>query len=131
MARKNRDLSNVFDSLQSKESKNVVNGNNINEKVSLKEKEDVKNDSNNNITNIYDESVPVEKDVTPSDLPLDNYDVDNEKDSNDFSEFKKDILSKYNEKRKKKTMEETHIRTTFLLERSLSKRQIGRASCRE
>ena len=122
MARKNRDLSNVFDSLQSKESKNVVNGNNINEKVSLKEKEDVKNDSNNNITNIYDESVPVEKDVTPSDLPLDNYDVDNEKDSNDFSEFKKDILSKYNEKRKKKTMEETHIRTTFLLERSLSKR---------
>src|SRR5699024_6243465 len=84
--------------------------------------EDVKNDSNNNITNIYDESVPVEKDVTPSDLRFDKYDVDNEKDSNDFSEFKKDILSKYNEKRKKKTMEETHIRTTFLLERSLSKR---------
>jgi|SRR5699024_1000817 len=123
MARKNRDLSNVFDSLQSKESKKVVNGNDSDDNVSLMETEDIQEESDSKqVINVYDDSVSEES--TPlSDVPYDpSYNEDTEKDSNDFSEFKKDILSKYDEKRKKKTMEETHIRTTFLLERSLSKR---------
>src|SRR5699024_2092542 len=123
MARKNRDLSNVFDSLQSKESKKVVNGNDSDDNVSLMETEDIQEESDSNqVINVDDDSASEES--TPlSDVPYDpTYHEYNEKDCNDFYECKKEIRGKDDEKRKKKTMEETHIRTTYLLERSLPKR---------
>lgn len=119
MARKNKDLSNVFDSLQPKQEDKID--------------EDIKNENHNNsieknLDSISEDSLSNpsqldEDDVVEDFIPDDSYqEYDDETSSNDFSDFKKDILVKYNEKRKKKTMEETHIRTTFLLERSLAKR---------
>lgn len=119
MARKNKDLSNVFDSLQPKQEDKID--------------EDIKNENHKNsieknLDSISEDSLSNpsqldEDDVVEDFIPDDSYqEYDDETSSNDFSDFKKDILVKYNEKRKKKTMEETHIRTTFLLERSLAKR---------
>jgi len=94
MARKENDLSNVFSALQS--------DSDFQEHISQLNPED-------------DESTPKED----SDL---NENIETDDQYNDFDNFKKDILHKYDKKRKRKTMEETHTRTTFLLENSLANR---------
>jgi len=100
MARKNKDFTNVFDSL---------NVEHTDENKESEEKEKVGKAASN------EESSLQQKDITQEDPDIDT-------ESNNFNDFKSSILSKYEEKRKKKTVEETHIRTTFLLHKDLAKR---------
>jgi len=100
MARKNRDFSDVFNSL------NV-------------ERNEDDNETNENM-NVDDVDSDTDQTSTQNDVTLNPSSSDNE--TNNFTDFKTSILTKYEEKRKKKTVEETHIRTTFLLRKDLAKR---------
>src|SRR5699024_639805 len=100
MARKNRDFSDVFNSL------NV-------------ERNEDDNETNENM-NVDDVDSDTDQTSTQNDVTLNPSSSDNE--TNNFTDFKTSILTKYEEKRKKKTVEESHIRTTFLLRKDLAKR---------
>lgn len=100
MARKNRDFSDVFNSL------NV-------------ERNEDDNETNENM-NVDDVDSDTDQTSTQNDVTLNPSSSDNE--TNNFTDFKTSILTKYEEKKKKKTVEETHIRTTFLLRKDLAKR---------
>ncbi|RDU34707.1 hypothetical protein DRW41_22035 [Neobacillus piezotolerans] len=105
MARK-RNLSDAFS--QFEEETNDTKQNKENEHEN-KNDHPLKQSENKDVTNKLNNE-HVTKDVTLNESSL------------SVSQVKQDLLSMYEEKTKKETMEDTHVRTTFLFRKDLSKR---------
>lgn len=121
MAWKNRNLSNAFERFSNNKPKHVTVPK---QQLHETEVENVTSNSNNegvseNVIQLSN-TKNITEDVTVNSNTSSNSKVD--KNKRTVGDIKQDLLSMYEEKSKKETVEDTHIRTTFLFRKDIAKR---------
>lgn len=117
-------LSNVFDNLQSKQTtpKKAFKQ----EKDSVPKKQEnqpsKKNTTKKEIKSSNEKNDVQKPKVVENKVVEEKIEETISEENNNVDLFKQSVLNKYKEKKNKKTVEETHVRTTFLLEKDLAKR---------
>lgn len=121
MARKSKNLSNAFERFSNTKPKPVTV---TKQQIHETEVESVTSNSNNegvseNVIQLSNTKNITEDVTVNSNISL-NSKVDKSKTT--VGDIKQDLLSMYEEKSKKETVEDTHIRTTFLFRKDIAKR---------
>lgn len=119
MARKNRNLSNAFERFSNTKPEQVTVT-----KKQLHETEVANVTSNSNTEDISKNVIQLSNtnNITEDVTVNSNTSSNSKQVDKTVGDIKQDLLSMYEEKTKKETVEDTHIRTTFLFRKDIAKR---------